>query len=422
MPMEMRLQLQSNWYEMLVNASSDAITILQGAGRVFVNPAFVSLYGLSSKEEALALPRGSCILPEDRARLQASHPWPDGSPILQTLSEYRIVRPDGSLRHIEASEVPVTYNGEPAMMGILRDVTDRRQLLATLQEAESIYRTLVQNAGDAIALTVAGQRVFVNQAFLDIHGLEHEHEVIGVAVNHFVVPEDRERVHVYAMARQNHQDVRSVIEYRVRRPNGDIRVVEATAHPVTYRGQAALLGVLRDITDRKLREDELAHWALDDALTGLCNRRSFCQRVEARLQAGLMPLGALLFIDLDKFKTINDTLGHAAGDDVLRAVARRLRMAVREEDIVARMGGDEFAIFLPAVDMTHALFASQRVQQAIERSTVQVAGIHQITVRASVGVTVVTSAAATLEDILGSADRAMYTAKAEGAKRLQVVS
>ena len=183
---------------------------------------------------------------------------------------------------------------------------------------------------------------------------------------------------------------------------------------------AGLVGMLaRDVDQRRALEQRLSHQAFHDPLTGLANRRLFVKQVEAAL-ADRAELGrmAVLFIDLDDFKTVNDELGHAAGDDVLVAVGARLMAAVREEDLAARLGGDEFGILLTGlVDRDTASTAAERILHLLS-TPVAIDGL-MVPVGASIGLATDTADTHTVDDLLGAADVAMYGAKAAGKAMVQ---
>ena len=207
------------------------------------------------------------------------------------------------------------------------------------------------------------------------------------------------------------------LEYRFRAANGEYRWMNDV---IGIAGQAGvgvgrrLVGVMIDITDRKVLESRLTHLAFHDPLTRLANRSDFHRSVAARLatrRARTSGVLAVLFIDLDDFKTINDSLGHAAGDELLVEVGNRLRAATRSEDLVARLGGDEFVVAVEAPDRSQPLALAERLLEAIQRP--MVIGARTVTTRASIGV-VFAPPDATVEALLRDADLAMYRAKEAG--------
>ncbi len=220
--------------------------------------------------------------------------------------------------------------------------------------------------------------------------------------------------HVAAPPGPDPQDV-----WRHRRKDGTEFDVEVTSHPLTWDGRAARLVLAADVTARTRLEAELTRQALHDPLTGLGNRTLFRERVAAALARGARDGGAaagagvaVLFLDVDNFKTVNDSLGHGAGDALLTAVARRLRGATRGCDAVARLGGDEFAVLVDGVPgADEAATVATRILDALRRP-VRLEGA-EVAVGVSIGIA--TSAHAdTAEALLRDADVAMYHAKARG--------
>jgi diguanylate cyclase (GGDEF)-like protein/PAS domain S-box-containing protein len=191
---------------------------------------------------------------------------------------------------------------------------------------------------------------------------------------------------------------------------------EAYAMPDdTQSGRQMSQGLLIDITDRKLLESRLIHDALHDPLTGLANRvllRDHLERALARLGRSRGMVG-LLFVDLDDFKRINDSFGHAAGDQILAQVADRLTSAVRADDVVGRQSGDEFAVLLSTVhNEAEAIALAERVMTELRRP-IQL-GARSIVVGGSIGIALTMAPEATAEDLITQADAAMYAAKADG--------
>jgi diguanylate cyclase (GGDEF)-like protein len=178
--------------------------------------------------------------------------------------------------------------------------------------------------------------------------------------------------------------------------------------------------VTRDLTERKQMEDRLVALSITDPLTGALNRRAGESRLEEAFR-GWRRYGrtfSLLMIDCDRFKRINDTLGHEAGDQVLIALVRICRESLRPVDVLFRWGGEEFLVLLPEVSRDIALAVAERLRLAVEAARIDYAD-HAITITVSVGVSVVKATATSVDDVVRQADRAVYAAKADG--RNQVV-
>ncbi|MGE5233169.1 MAG: putative bifunctional diguanylate cyclase/phosphodiesterase [Acidobacteriota bacterium] len=239
-----------------------------------------------------------------------------------------------------------------------------------------------------------------------------------------VAEEDRERFRAALNAHLQSADPHFVIEHRMRHRNGDsIWVLTRGVAVRDADGRVSrMAGSHSDITERKLAEQRLLHDAFHDGLTGLANRTLFLDRLAVALAARRRGQGspfALLFLDLDRFKTVNDSLGHSAGDQLLMAIARRFERVVRPGDTVARLGGDEFAILVGRVrDAAAAAHVAERLQAALG-DPFEVAGT-EVFVTASIGIALGDGEAIDAEGMLRDADLAMYRAKAAGRGRYEV--
>ncbi|HET7486783.1 MAG TPA: EAL domain-containing protein [Acidimicrobiales bacterium] len=237
-----------------------------------------------------------------------------------------------------------------------------------------------------------------------------------------VHPEDRERVRA-TVAAAVQSGVAFDVEHRVVHAGGDLRWVHGRGRVELGPDGAPLrvFGTAQDVTERRATQESLVHQALHDPLTGLPNRLLFVDRVEQALRrrrrhdSGL----ALLFIDLDRFKLVNDTCGHAGGDAVLVAATARLQSVLRAEDTVARLGGDEFTVLCEDVDGPAVLRIAERALTALA-APVTLADGRQVVATASIGVAVVGAGDISAEELLADADSAMYQAKERGRNRLEV--
>jgi len=180
-------------------------------------------------------------------------------------------RKDGTEFPAEASIWKLGRDGEETFSVLLRDITERKKAEDTLRASEELYRVVVENVAEAIAINIDAKRVFVNQAYLDIHGLQDVSQVVGKPLSQFIHPEDREYVVARSLARQRGEPTLSSYEYRVLRTDGEVRTVQTLAVPFQYRGQSATLAVIRDVTEQKQVEEERAQSAraLEETLRDL---------------------------------------------------------------------------------------------------------------------------------------------------------
>jgi diguanylate cyclase (GGDEF)-like protein/PAS domain S-box-containing protein len=273
------------------------------------------------------------------------------------------------------------------LVGLLFLLYSRREQ-RVLRQSEQRFRSLVQNSSDVIVLTDADHRVsFVSPAVKRVLGYEQE-ELLGTPPFHLIHPGDRAPSHETYSQLLTHDGAVRTAELRVRHKDGSWRWIEATGANLLHEpGIASIVTNYHDITGRKGLEARLTHQALHDSLTQLANRvllkerigHALLRRTETRRSL------AVLFIDLDDFKTVNDTLGHECGDRLLIAVARRLETCLRPADTLARLGGDEFAILLE--DMQHAadaVMVAERIVEALKEPFDLEA--KQLFVQASIGI------------------------------------
>jgi diguanylate cyclase (GGDEF)-like protein/PAS domain S-box-containing protein len=306
---------------------------------------------------------------------------------------------------------------EDSVRGIVvnvRDISERKRAEATLRESEERFRALVQCASDLIAvLEPDGEVRYLSPGVKRVLGCEPE-EWLGRDAFEHLHPDDAERVsETFARLLERPGSTTTAVEFRMRHEDGSWRYLGATATNLT--DNPSVKGIVvnaSDVTERRKFEEQLRHRAFHDSLTGLPNRALFIDRLgHALVRVGRSECSvAVLFLDLDNFKLVNDSLGHETGDELLVRVAERLRASSRSGDTVARFGGDEFAVLLEDVeDKGEATRAALRIGEKLRSPFVLER--HEVFVTPSIGVALGLSTGNTVEDFLRSADRAMYRAK-----------
>ena len=297
---------------------------------------------------------------------------------------------------------------------------DAAALSEDLQRRRSEERlgALVLNSSDVIAVLAPDLTVrYVTPSVLRVLGHEPA-AVAGGTPARLWHSDDVGKGMAFLIEAAGRPGVGPPAEWRVARPDGSLVDVEVVANNLfdddNVRGMVL---TLRDVSERKAFESQLTHQAFHDALTGLANRPLFTDRAQHALTVGHRSGGAVavLFCDLDEFKTVNDSLGHAAGDDLLRIVAGRLQACIRPGDTAARLGGDEFAVLLEDVDAGGAQEVADRIIAALQVPTA-LAG-RELPVHASIGIALSAACDLTADELLRNADVAMYAAKAEGKGR-----
>lgn len=280
-----------------------------------------------------------------------------------------------------------------------------------LLESETRYRILVEKSPEAIAVHRGGQVLYVNSSAANLVGAADTLTLVGCRMAEFIHPEDRDRWYRRRVESQTGS-------FRLMRVDQTIREVEVVSADTEFGGARAVQTVFRDVTEQRSLEARLLHEAFHDSLTGLANRALFRDRLEHALALHRRDAGhqlAVLFLDLDNFKSINDRLGHEAGDRVLCTVASRLRHETRATDTVARFGGDEFAVLL------ERLPTEQEVLSIVNRIRIALTEALEFDHRhfalsASIGVALGTIAD-DVDSMLRNADVAMYEAKGAGKAR-----
>ncbi len=406
----------------LLEGAADGIFGIDRDGvTTFVNPAASRMLGYGAEElvgranhamihhshaDGRPYPRGEC-------RMLA--PLSDGEP--QQVDDEVLWRKDGSNFPVEYASTPL-FSGEEVVGAVIsfRDISERRRTEEALRLAATAFE-----AHEAIAITdLRGNILRINQAFTDITGYV-ESEVLGHNPN--ILQSGRHDADFYeqmwrTLSLSGHWEG----EIWNRRKSGEVYPEWLSITAVRDEGGAVThyIAHFQDITERKQAEAHIEYQAYFDALTELPNRRLLLERMEQELSRSRRHghYGAVLFLDLDRFKTINDSLGHAVGDALLKEVAARIRRTLREEDMAARLGGDEFVILLCELgdDPEHAAEAGREVAEKLRgvlAEPYEVEG-RRLHTSPSIGIALFPLGNEGASDLLKQADIAMYRAKEQG--------
>jgi diguanylate cyclase (GGDEF)-like protein/PAS domain S-box-containing protein len=392
------------------------------------NERFAEIIGYSPDEVA-GLTFQQITTPEDVISCAAAFRglWNRSSDAVSL--EVRCFRKDGNRTWLKlTASLQYDAQGQPShLLALIEDINDRKaaevRLAMTaeaLQTREQGYRYALQTCPQAvlIARLADGKIVDANPEFLELTGFQHE-EVIGrtsLELDLWASEGDRKRL---AEALDQSEGCRDV-EVRLKRKDGEIFWGELSASFTEIEGEACVLCFIRDISAAKAEEDEIKNLAFYDTLTGLPNRRLLWERLRQALIVSVRNRckHALLFIDLDNFKSLNDALGHHIGDLMLQETARRITGCVREADTVARFGGDEFVVILedlgpiPEIAATRAKAVGEKILAAIgEAYVLEGRECHS---SSSMGITIFGNNGETGNEVLQQADMSMYQAKATG--------
>jgi len=417
---EEELNLQKGYFQQLFDNSPEAIVLADNMDRVIdANSEFRNLFGYSL-EEIKDCFINDIIVPEKRYN-EASALSNDVISGKAVKKESVRMRKDGSLVDVYILGCPILINNEQVgIYAIYRDITERKLAGKALRESEERYRLLVELLPEAVLIHSEGKIVFANMAGAKLLGVSSPEELIGESVMNVIHPDYRETARERIRQVLEEKKTASIIEEKFIRFDGTIVDVEVISIYFPYKGKTAMLCVIRDITKRKETEGTIRFQAFHDVLTGLSNRIMFDDRLAMTLARAHRnkEMLAVMFLDLDRFKNINDTLGHTTGDELLISVAKRLTSLVREVDTVARMGGDEFTILLPEISHAEeAAVIAQRIINAFEQPFM-IKG-HELYITTSIGISIYPVHGDDVETLVKNADAAMYHAKDLGRNNYQ---
>ena len=412
------LQVSEEKFAKAFHASPDGLLITRARDGLLLeaNEGFSRITGYSSNEAAnrTTLELGIWANPEDRARMIEELQL-HGS-VRELMASIRTR--DGDIRLCELSAQLIAIGDEPCLLSIARDVTERQAMQLKLQQAATVF----ESTAEGVMITDTEQRIIaVNRAFSEITGYS-EVEALGKTPS-LLASGQHDSAFYSAMWFQLEKHGHWQGEIWNRRKNGEtypewltISAVRDKTRKITH-----FVGVFADISSLKQAQARLDHQAHHDPLTGLPNRMLFETRLRTALEDARADdrQGAVLFIDLDRFKHINDSLGHPVGDQLLSSIATRLKEQLRDIDTVARLGGDEFIILLPGLHQaSDAELVAQKLLNCFNRPfTVE---DNDLFISASIGISLYPDDGLDVATLVKNADAAMYHSKAKGRNRVEL--
>ncbi len=433
---ELALVAERDLFTSVMNTSVAAITVLEPSGHiVFANHRAETVLGLTLND----LTCRTYDSPAWQSTDLDGSPWPDDrQPFRQVMTtgepvydvRHAIEWPNGRRRALSINGAPIKDAAGQIVRLVftINDITDQLTAENALRESEARLRLIAENMRDLVCLhTPEATFTYVSPSCLDLLGYIPE-ELLGQDPYDFIHPDDRDlvqrRIHAPALAGKT-----SPVIYRFRQQAGGYIWLETLAQPI-YDETGQMVGIQstsRNVTERVESRARLQYEAHHDALTGLANRTLFLQHLDAALtqvKISRQPC-AFLFLDLDRFKVINDSLGHHIGDELLIAVAQQLRTLVRSHNLTARLSGDEFVILLDqvtgvqqAIDMANCILQRLRLPLSLGDGQGSTAANHrEVFVSTSIGIALGTPRYQSGTELLRDADLAMYWAKAQGKAR-----
>jgi diguanylate cyclase (GGDEF)-like protein/PAS domain S-box-containing protein len=414
----------------LLDDLPDAVVVLSRDGRIReVNEAALRLTLLTSDD--LIGSYVSRLVPRDHwpeiaalwAELQSLTPAPETDPDspdapMALTPVYPTQFPDGRRALLEASVLRPVKDLDRVVL-VLRDVTERARQSQHLETARERFRLAFHGAPTGMALASGDDATLieVNAAFASLMGYRPE-ELIGRSVNEITHPDDWQREPSVVRSSGGVDAFR--MEKRYIRPDGDVVWARTWVSVMDEVGGGSLaIAHVEDVTEQRHSAERLEWAATHDELTRLPNRFHFLERLARSLETSEPGSVAVLFIDIDNFKVINDSLGHTAGDQLLRGLSERLRTVVRDRDMLSRFGGDEFIVMLRDIGATMSpVEIAERLRAEIAKPLMVDDG--ELYVTASIGITTADRPDVTTTELLRDADAAMYRAKARGRDRVEV--
>ncbi len=398
----------------LIASTLDAVFSVDRAGIVIEwNPQAEATFGLRARDVV-----GQPVPPKIAELFDAAR----GSTLTKRRIETTARRADGEEFPIELTVEPVGSGIDQTFTAFLRDISERKRSQAELEKREQRFRALVEKSWSGVALLGRDLAFHYSGASTERLLGYGEDDLLGTSFLSYVHPRERETMREMLGSLASGVSQESQSELRFRHRNGMWIWLEAFAQNMLHDPSVgAIVLNYRDVTQRKATEKQLEYQAYYDALTGLPNRLLFRDRViYAIAQARRNRRGvAVLYLDLDHFKLVNDSLGHSLGDALLSEVAARLQGCVRASDTISRLGGDEFTILLIDTSSSEAIAGvARKILQALAHPF-RVEG-HELFVTASIGISIFPSDGDEVETLLKSADSAMYRAKELGRNQAQM--
>jgi diguanylate cyclase (GGDEF)-like protein/PAS domain S-box-containing protein len=412
-------------YRSLIDLAPDGVLVASGGIIEYANPAAARLLKAASPRRLVGTQTEDYIHPEHRARFRERRAYLFAGPGNIAFEERRLVAVDGSEVVVELAGVSYLERGRLVVQAVLRDVSEQRKAREALAEREQRFRDVLEASGEFVWETDAQWRyTFLSERVEAVLGYRR-HEMIGRTPREFMPLGEAQAMEAWFAAQGEKGEGFRDHVHRSMTKSGRVIWQSSTGVPVMGAdGElAGFRGTGADITARKQAEERIEYLATRDALTGLPNRNLLADRASQAILTAARTRGSLavLFLDLDRFNLINDSMGHAAGDALLRAVAERLGGVLRRDDTLARLGGDEFVLLWNGLkDYGEAAALAQRALAILARPFT-IEG-RTLSVTASIGISVYPEDGRDFAELLKNADAACNHAKDSGRNGLRFFS
>ncbi|WP_066060047.1 EAL domain-containing protein [Robertmurraya korlensis] len=403
------LKINEQYYQSLFDYNPDIVIIFDVEGYFLSANKVVEEYGFT-REELINSSFLPLIVPEfldhtidefQKARKGTA-----------TTYESAFFNKYGERVELTITNIPIILDEEViGIYGIVKDITDYKLVQKTLIEAELKYRNLVEESLTGIYIVQDNRFVYVNPQLLHIFGYTYD-EVVGENVSKFIHPDDIQIVQENIQKRLTGETKGIRYYYKAIKKDQEIMYLEVYGSGTMYKGRPAIIGSVIDRTEQKTLEDKIQQIAYYDFLTDLPNRYQFNSLLQKALTNEQIKTGAILFINLDNFKLVNDTFGHDTGDLILKEVSKRLKDCIRPSDSLARNGGDEFILFYSNVD--HLEVSNLAIQLVNSLNQVIHLNQYEIYITPSIGISSYPQDGKDMDTLVKKANMALQHVKQTG--------
>lgn len=417
---EKELRDSEERFRNLAENSIVGVNIIQDGTIKYVNKKFAEIFGYSVEECLNNMNYRQLVYPEDLDIVQNKIRRRITGEVNSVHYTFRGIKKRGDIVQVEIFGSSIQMNGKAAVVGTILDITERKQMEEKLKESEKRFRSLFEESKDAIVNTdKKGNLLLVNPAGMALFGLTNA-ELASINFQELYVDPEMVRRFTTAIREKGH-----IRDFGVQLRGKDEKIMDCLMTVITKQSDDSALmgyeGIIRDVTPYKKMEEELRRLATIDSLTGINNRRNFldlAQKEISRSSRYDRPF-SMVMLDIDYFKKVNDTYGHSVGDKVLIEFCAVCLKQLRKNDIMGRLGGEEFAIALVECDPEMAAIFAERIRQAVASHAVPI-GSEEIRFTVSLGVTSMRQGC-DLDSILERADNALYRAKENGRNQVQSI-
>jgi len=427
---ELALRESESKFRSIFEQAAVGVALIESkSGRfVRINQCYCDMVGYTHKEMSEGKTFQDITHPDDLQKDLDNMELLLNGKIREFTIEKRYFHKDGSIVWVNLAVSP-TWDPEEELryhnIAVVQNITERKQAEEALIESENKYRTLFQYSADAILIIDEDKFVDCNPAAIKMLGYNNKKEFLNTHPSQLSPPsqsdgrsslEKANEMISIAFERGSYR-----FEWDHKRLNGEVFPVEVLLSAIPFEGRKILHVVWRDITERKQMENKLKHLATHDPLTGLYNRNVLEQRLNDEIERASRYKHTLsiFMLDIDHFKSVNDTYGHRVGDTVLQNIAKLMDSSIRNTDYTARYGGEEFVIILPETSLAKAEELAERLRKKIAEHPIPTENKNELNITVSIGISTFPVHAQTGQDLLGTADSAMYAAKKAGRNQVK---